>query len=122
MSNPTGEVMNLEVAIEGIGLQGATNIAVPPRGREVYQALFSPNMIGASRGSVVFFHPIVGEFWYELTLNATKPEPTHLKTMECELGRCATLHEFTMASTLHVNVPSKNKHVSCWWQVHNADG
>ena len=41
----------------------------------------------SSLSSVIFFHPSVGEFWYNLSLSAEAPTPTSLVTMECELGR-----------------------------------
>ena len=37
--------------------------------------------------SLIFYHDLVGEFWYCLKLNATSPPQTTLPQMECELGR-----------------------------------
>ena len=41
----------------------------------------------SSPSSLVFYNPVVGEFWYHLELTAETPAPTHLPRLECELGR-----------------------------------
>ena len=41
--------------------------------------------------SLIFFHPTVGEFWYDLRLKADPPPKTTLPHMECDLGRWVLL-------------------------------
>ena len=117
VSNPTDNDMTLQAFIDGAALTGFTAIKVPPKGREVYKVLYSPSVIGTSSGSVVFYNAIVGEFWYELSLVATKPEPTQLKTMECELGRCASL-QYSLRNLRRVS----GMLIIMTSQVHNTAG
>ena len=88
MANPTSEEMTLEAAVEGCGLSGAPSVTLPPRCRGVYELVYFPSVVGSFKGSLVFYSAAVGEFWYELSLVATKPDPSNLEHMECELGRC----------------------------------
>ena len=37
--------------------------------------------------SLEFYSDLVGEFWYELEMEAQSPAPTTLPHMECELGK-----------------------------------
>ena len=37
--------------------------------------------------SVIFQNEAVGEFWYDLILNATTPLPVNLPSVHCELGK-----------------------------------
>ena len=87
MANPTSEEMTLEAAVEGCGLSGAPSVTLPPRCRGVYELVYFPSVVGSFKGSLVFYSAAVGEFWYELSLVATKPDPSNLEHMECELGR-----------------------------------
>ena len=87
MANPTSEEMTLEAQVDGCGLSGAPSITLPPHCRGVYELVYFPSIVGSFAGRLVFYSAAVGEFWYELSLVATKPEASSLEHMECELGR-----------------------------------
>jgi len=37
--------------------------------------------------SILMYHDVIGEIWYQLQMTAYPPVPTTLPNMECELGR-----------------------------------
>ncbi|XP_071134806.1 cilia- and flagella-associated protein 47-like isoform X3 [Mytilus edulis] len=85
--NPTPEEIKLEVTIEGRDLSGASSIILGAGEKDVYTLTYAPAVIGNHKGRLIFFHETVGEFWYDLRLNADSPPQTTLTHMECELGR-----------------------------------
>ena len=87
VTNPTTQTITLEAEIKGVGISGPDSITLAPKARGVYEVIYFPAVLGNYRGSLVFYNEVVGEFWYDLKLTATKPVPTTLDHMECELGR-----------------------------------
>lgn len=87
VTNPTRQTITLEAQVKGQGLSGPENIVLPPMGRGIYELLYFPAVVGSYKGSLVLFNELVGEFWYELDISATRPAATNLDHMECELGR-----------------------------------
>jgi hypothetical protein len=86
VNNPTDADMALDVDLSGHGLQGPSQIILPPKAHRVYQATFSPHAVGVYTGYLSVFNELVGEVWYRLNLTAEPPKPTVLPSMECELG------------------------------------
>ena len=87
VTNPTDKEITITADVKGVGLTGAPSISLPPRARGVYELVYFPAIIGTFNGTLIFYSEPVGEFWYQLTLQATKPLPSSLDHMECELGR-----------------------------------
>ncbi|XP_064627283.1 cilia- and flagella-associated protein 47-like isoform X2 [Lineus longissimus] len=87
VNNPIEKELTLDVTIEGMNLTGRKVVTLSPRGRATYELTFAPAIIGKCHGSLVFYHELTGEFWYELVLIAEPPIPITLADMECELGR-----------------------------------
>ncbi|XP_052808119.1 cilia- and flagella-associated protein 47-like isoform X2 [Mya arenaria] len=85
--NPTQNDVTLEATIEGRDLTGAPSITLPAGSKDVYMLQYAPAVIGQTKGSLIFYHELVGEFWYMLKLMADSPSQTTLPHMECELGR-----------------------------------
>lgn len=117
VTNPTRERIVMDVLIDGVALSGESTVTLHPRQQVIYQVTFAPTVIGEyagrlemsccfqicavqlSRGilkelpsllavfSVIFQHEAVGEFWYDLVLKATTPQPSHLPSIHCEIGK-----------------------------------
>ncbi|KAH9504693.1 Cilia- and flagella-associated protein 47 [Bulinus truncatus] len=88
--NPTQKELTLNATITGFDLSGPELITLQPGSKDVYSLTFAPSIVGESKGSIIFYNETVGEFWYELNLNAEPPIPTTLPPMECELGKWTT--------------------------------
>ncbi|XP_053397416.1 cilia- and flagella-associated protein 47-like isoform X4 [Mercenaria mercenaria] len=85
--NPTQHEVTLEATIAGRDLSGAPSITLPAGSKDVYTLQYAPAVIGQTKGSLIFYHEMVGEFWYLLKLMAESPTQTTLPHMQCELGR-----------------------------------
>ncbi|XP_070786864.1 cilia- and flagella-associated protein 47-like [Enoplosus armatus] len=91
VSNPRGELLVLDVYLEGHDLSGAKWVSIPPRETLTYKAMFSPGRVGKSTGSMVFQSELVGEFWYQLELYALPPPVFTLPQACCQLGKWTRL-------------------------------
>ncbi|XP_045909360.1 cilia- and flagella-associated protein 47-like isoform X3 [Micropterus dolomieu] len=91
VSNPRGELMMLDVYLEGDDLSGAKWISIPPQEKLTYKAMFSPGRVGKRTGSVVFQSELVGEFWYQLELYVLPPPVITLPQACCQLGKWSRL-------------------------------
>lgn len=87
VTNPTRERLVMDVLIDGVALSGEPTVTLHPRQQVIYQIRFAPTVIGEYTGSVIFQHESVGEFWYDLVLKATTPQPSHLPSIHCEIGK-----------------------------------
>ncbi|XP_032362160.1 cilia- and flagella-associated protein 47 isoform X3 [Etheostoma spectabile] len=87
VKNPRGELLMLNVHLEGDDLSGADWVSIPPQETLTYKATFSPGRVGKSTGSVVFQSELVGEFWYQLELYALPPPVIMLPQACCQLGK-----------------------------------
>ncbi|KAL8606797.1 hypothetical protein ACOMHN_049626 [Nucella lapillus] len=85
--NPTPENISLKATVAGRDLSGPDSITLGAGEKDVYALTFAPAMMGRTKGSLVFNNDLVGEFWYELDLNAQSPLPTTLPHVTCELGK-----------------------------------
>lgn len=50
VNNPRGELLTLDVFLEGESLSGASRVSVPPQETAIYKASFSPGTVGKSAG------------------------------------------------------------------------
>ncbi|XP_034533198.1 cilia- and flagella-associated protein 47-like isoform X2 [Notolabrus celidotus] len=89
--NPQGEMLMLDVFLEGDDLSGANLVSIPPREALTYKATFSPVGVGKSTGSVLFQSELVEEFWYQLELYALPPPVITLPPACCHLGKWTRL-------------------------------
>ncbi|XP_028427228.1 cilia- and flagella-associated protein 47-like [Perca flavescens] len=87
VKNPRGELLMLDVHLEGDDLSGPNWVSIPPQETLTYKATFSPGRVGKSTGSVVFQSELVGEFWYQLELYALPPPFITLPQACCQLGK-----------------------------------
>ncbi|XP_029458968.1 cilia- and flagella-associated protein 47 [Rhinatrema bivittatum] len=87
ITNPTREVLHLDVIVNGTGLKGAKSLVLKPKETVAYSATYSSASTGTFDGSILFQSDLCGEFWYALKMTSEKPEPTTLPQLECELGK-----------------------------------
>jgi len=91
INNPNSvETLEFEVSMNGNGVLGSDTISVPPGESSLYELIYSPVATGDETGSVTFYNPTVGEFWYKLNLHAQKPDPISLPPMISEVGKVKT--------------------------------
>ncbi|XP_061554921.1 cilia- and flagella-associated protein 47-like [Phycodurus eques] len=109
--NPGGELLILNVDLEGDDLCGADWVLIPPQETLTYKVTFSPAKMGKSRGSVVFQSEQIGEFWYQLELYAVPSAVVTLPQACCPLGKW-TRQSITVvnptADTVEVTVSNSN--------------
>lgn len=89
LSNPLSEPITFEVFYNGEGLIGDSAFSLEPKSVGTYNLIFSPLASGAYQGTIGFLNEKVGEFWYDLNLNAEENPVTSLDLLECELGKVA---------------------------------
>ncbi|XP_072195940.1 cilia- and flagella-associated protein 47 [Excalfactoria chinensis] len=87
ITNPTDEVLELNVVLESQSFSGQKTFTLLPRKLDFYQVEFSPAVVGTSHESVIFQSDEVGEFWYALRLTVENPLPTDLPEIVCDLGK-----------------------------------
>ncbi|RDD38935.1 Cilia- and flagella-associated protein 47 [Trichoplax sp. H2] len=88
IANPTDSDINFQVQIlHSQCLSAADNLRLQSNESTKFRVIYSPTIIGTFSASILFQNEIIGEFWYELKLNALPPEPTQLQDMKCELGK-----------------------------------
>ncbi|KAL5265854.1 hypothetical protein ACHWQZ_G006507 [Mnemiopsis leidyi] len=122
ISNPTDKCVTFYVVCEGEGVSGPDTVSVGPKTEASYEILYKPTFIGKSAGKVVFVSEELGEFWYELKLNAEKPRPVSLPQLSAELGKSETtqipvrndlpescLVHITLSNTSHFILHSQRK-------------
>eukprot|EP01029_Cantina_marsupialis_P004925 TRINITY_DN15231_c0_g1_i2.p1 TRINITY_DN15231_c0_g1~~TRINITY_DN15231_c0_g1_i2.p1 ORF type:complete len:1190 (+),score=361.37 TRINITY_DN15231_c0_g1_i2:125-3694(+) len=86
LENPTDEPADFNVAKKGHGLIGDSLFTIPPSSAASYEVLYYPLLPGSEEGSITFTNPILGEFWYKLSLTAHPSAPVTLPRMQCPLG------------------------------------
>lgn len=70
LSNPLNEPITFEVFYNGEGLIGDSSFSLEPKSIGTYNLIFSPLSSGSYTGTIGFLNEKVGEFWYDLNLNA----------------------------------------------------
>lgn len=87
LNNPLNEPITFEVFYTGEGLLGDSTLSLEPKSVGTYNLIFSPLMSGDFTGTIGFLNEKVGEFWYDLDLQAEENPPVSLELLECELGK-----------------------------------
>jgi hypothetical protein len=88
--NPTKEILEFNVILEGEGLIGDATYSLAPqqssKPQMPYELIYSPLVAGTSTGRISFVNDAVGEFWYSVALTALPSPPTVVDTIECMVG------------------------------------
>lgn len=93
LSNPLNEPITFEVFYNGEGLIGDSAFSLEPKSVGTYNLIYSPLISGAAyQGTIGFLNEKVGEFWYDLNLQAEENPVVSLDLLECELGKVASHH------------------------------
>ncbi|XP_065649230.1 cilia and flagella-associated protein 47 isoform X4 [Hydra vulgaris] len=111
LNNPLDKDLNLNVVINGVGLNGITELILPSLESVTYHVKYSPISIGKQKASVIFQSDLCSEFWYELDLIAEEALPQKLPMIKCCLGCCkeASIHvENHYAYSVCYNVSCSN--------------
>ncbi|KAJ3074529.1 Cilia- and flagella-associated protein 47 [Podochytrium sp. JEL0797] len=87
--NPFEKEMVYQVGIVGEGLVGDKEIRIQANSEETYLLTYAPLLGKKSTGSLIFNNDEIGEFWYELNLEAMEPAPTIVPALSAPLGKCA---------------------------------
>jgi len=95
LSNPLNEPITFEVFYNGEGLIGDSAFGLEPKSVGTYNLIFSPLAAGVAQGTIGFLNERVGEFWYDLHLNAEENPTVNLDLLECELGKVGS-HTVTL--------------------------
>ncbi|KAJ3300030.1 Cilia- and flagella-associated protein 47 [Borealophlyctis nickersoniae] len=88
LSNPLDHAAEFNVEIEGDGLIGDAKIRLEAKEEKTYTLTYAPMLSSRASGSIKFYNEDIGEFWYELQLEASDAPPVRLSDMECPLGKC----------------------------------
>ncbi|KAI9352744.1 hypothetical protein BDR26DRAFT_203341 [Obelidium mucronatum] len=86
--NPYDKRMIYTVNMLGNGLLGAKEIAIDANSEKAFVVTFAPLLSQKSIGSLIFNNDEVGEFWYELHLEALEAPPVLVPEMSAPLGKC----------------------------------
>lgn len=74
---------------------GDSAFSLEPKSIGTYNLIFSPLSSGSYTGTIGFLNEKVGEFWYDLNLNAEENPIVSLDLLACELGKVAS-HTITL--------------------------
>ena len=101
--NPLDEAISFDVVTEGDSVSGPQRFSLAPLGEGTYDLLYAPLIAKAHRGSIAFLNDRVGEFWYELNLEATPAEPFVLEPFACAVG-ASTSTKVTIENPLPLEI------------------
>lgn len=95
LSNPLKKPATFSCLIDGAGLKGSANVTVAPGEIMVYSLTYFPLFSApVHRGAITFSNPDIGEFWYQLDLEALESPPIELPEMACAIGGKACVSFF----------------------------
>ncbi len=85
--NPLAEDTIFDVTYQPTDcLSGSSELVLPASKEGVYRAVFTPQSAGFRKGIIAFSNPKIGQFWYDLNLEAENPPPTKLPLFRCPVG------------------------------------
>ena len=102
LSNPLNEEVVFDIHIHGDGLYGENEFKMEPNSSSVYLLHYSPVIAGQSNGSIFFNNDKIGEFWYQLNLDAKPAKSVQLQDMVCSVGN-------KTAQTISIENPLNDK-------------
>ncbi|KNC96854.1 uncharacterized protein SPPG_07686 [Spizellomyces punctatus DAOM BR117] len=86
--NPLDHPITYTAEITGTGLVGDENVTIGSNEELSYSLSFEPMLRMKAPGTIKFFNEEIGEFWYQLKLEAEEAPPVELPEMSCALGKC----------------------------------
>ncbi|KAJ3242207.1 Cilia- and flagella-associated protein 47 [Chytriomyces hyalinus] len=89
LTNPLDRPVCYDVQIEGEGILAPDRVMIDANAETAYTFTYAPLISCKSKGSLVFTNADVGEFWYELDLDAQDAPPIAIPEMRAPLGKCA---------------------------------
>ncbi|KAI8929614.1 hypothetical protein BC831DRAFT_443384 [Entophlyctis helioformis] len=90
LANPLQKSVEYRVFIEGKALQGEGLVRLGALEETVYSLVYAPLIQAKETGRIGFVCDEVGEFWYELKLEASDSPPIDLPDMSCPIGKCCS--------------------------------
>ncbi|KAJ3113168.1 Cilia- and flagella-associated protein 47, partial [Phlyctochytrium bullatum] len=90
IANPLGVDATFDVSYVGDGLSGPQTITVKAKSEALYSLSYAPITSAVQSGRILFQSEQIGEFWYNLVLEANEAPPILLPDMAAPLGKCAT--------------------------------
>jgi len=78
--------LDFVVNLVGTGLIGSSTLTLGPKQTANYELHYSPLKVSDEMGSISFYHPLAGEFWYQLALKAEMSPPTVVPLINCAVG------------------------------------
>ncbi|KAJ3096695.1 Cilia- and flagella-associated protein 47 [Phlyctochytrium planicorne] len=113
IANPLERPVDFEVKLEGRGLTGEGKISVLGKAEATYFLTYTPVNPCLDSGRLTFQSDLIGEFWYDLQLEATEAAEVILPEMVASLGKCAgigtlpeQMEETIVRAQLHESVSS----------------
>ncbi|KAJ3017572.1 UNVERIFIED_CONTAM: Cilia- and flagella-associated protein 47 [Siphonaria sp. JEL0065] len=91
--NPYDKQMVYNVTMLGEGLIGSKEVVIEPKSEENFVLTYAPLITKKSIGSLIFNNEEVGEFWYELHMEALDSPPVIVPQMLAPLGKCGVSSE-----------------------------
>ncbi|KAJ3220965.1 Cilia- and flagella-associated protein 47 [Clydaea vesicula] len=88
LTNPLLTKIEYQVELSGKNLKGDSFVKLEYDEEKLYNLSYVPMVPQKSTGFVKFLNEEIGEFWYELALEATDCLPFILPEMNCPLGKC----------------------------------
>lgn len=99
--NPLASTVQFDVTYQGVGLQGDSAVRLAPNAENLYTLTFTPILPLDMMGWVKFSSSTIGEFWYELHLQASEAPCQRLPPLAAHVGQCA-------ATTVRIANPTVN--------------
>ncbi|KAI8846345.1 hypothetical protein BC829DRAFT_267855 [Chytridium lagenaria] len=87
--NPLDEAVTFDVMYTGEGLVGSHKFKVEGKSEALYAMSYAPISSAVESGKLTFQNEFVGEFWYDLQLEAKEAPPIMLPDMSAPLGKCS---------------------------------
>lgn len=68
--NPEKMDLTMEVLIHGEGLKGENFFEIKQKSSSVYELMYLPLRVGKQVGMITFLNELLGEIWYEISMEA----------------------------------------------------
>ncbi|KAJ3408159.1 Cilia- and flagella-associated protein 47 [Chytriomyces hyalinus] len=114
LTNPLDRPVCYEVQMEGEGILAPDRVMIDANAETAYTFTYAPLISCKAKGSLVFTNADVGEFWYELDLDAQDAPPVNVPEMRAPLGKCA-------AQPLFIENPTNSNAVVVLNVTHSQD-
>ncbi|KAJ3219077.1 Cilia- and flagella-associated protein 47 [Dinochytrium kinnereticum] len=89
IQNPLDSAVVFDVKFTGEGLVGPAKVGAEAKGETIYVLSYAPISSAMESGKLMFQNDLIGEFWYDLQLEAKEAPPIILPGMSAPLGKCS---------------------------------